>query len=164
MADKQPSLQDHFLNAVRRAHMPVSVFVTKGVKLQGLIPWFDAFSILLRRDGRDQLVYKHSISTIMPAGEVPGYECELPFVAPDASLQDRFLYSAAEDRAHVTVFLVNGVMLQGEIAGFDQYSLVLRRGNLIQLAYKHAISTIQLDTPIRIARDPADERQVEAAD
>ena len=67
MADKSFSLQDHFLNGVRRAKSPVTIFLMKGVKLQGIVTWFDAFSVLLRRDGESQLVYKHSISTIMPA-------------------------------------------------------------------------------------------------
>ena len=67
MADKSFSLQDHFLNGVRRAKSPVTIFLMKGVKLQGIVTWFDAFSVLLRRDGVSQLVYKHSISTIMPA-------------------------------------------------------------------------------------------------
>ena len=71
MADKPLSLQDHFLNSIRRAKSPVTIFLVKGVKLQGVITWFDAFSLLLRRDGASQLVYKHSISTIMPSA-MPG--------------------------------------------------------------------------------------------
>ena len=70
---RQPGLQDRFLNAVRRSKSPVTIFLVKGVKLQGIITWFDAFSILLRREGTTQLVYKHSISTIHPqalAGEL----------------------------------------------------------------------------------------------
>src|SRR5690242_21958090 len=67
MADKQTSLQDLFLNALRRSKTPVTMFLVKGVKLQGIITWFDNFSVLLRRDGQAQLVYKHAISTIMPS-------------------------------------------------------------------------------------------------
>ena len=67
MADKPISLQDQFLNAVRRSKVPVTIFLVKGVKLQGIVTWFDPFSLLLRRDGNAQLVYKHAISTIMPA-------------------------------------------------------------------------------------------------
>ena len=66
MADKPQSLQDYFLNGVRRSKSPVTLFLLKGVKLQGVITWFDAFSLLLRRDGVSQLVYTHAISTIMP--------------------------------------------------------------------------------------------------
>ena len=66
MADKPLSLQDHFLNSIRRAKVPVTIFLVKGVKLQGIVTWFDPFSLLLRRDGSSQLVYKHAISTIMP--------------------------------------------------------------------------------------------------
>lgn len=50
--------------------MPVTMFLVNGVKLQGVITWFDNFSVLLRRDGMVQLVYKHAISTIMPSGPI----------------------------------------------------------------------------------------------
>ena len=59
MADKSLSLQDHFLNSIRRSKSAVTIFLVKGVKLQGVVTWFDAFSLLLRRDGASQLVYKH---------------------------------------------------------------------------------------------------------
>lgn len=64
------NLQDIFLNSVRRQKVPVTMFLVNGVKLQGVISWFDNFSILLRRDGHSQLVYKHAISTVMPAAPV----------------------------------------------------------------------------------------------
>ncbi len=65
--DKTQNLQDVFLNHVRKAKMPVTIFLVNGVKLQGFINWFDNFCILLRRDSHSQLVYKHAISTIMPS-------------------------------------------------------------------------------------------------
>ena len=74
MADKQASLQDLFLNAVRRAKAPVTMFLVKGVKLQGIVTWFDNFSVLLRRDGQSQLIYKHAISTIMPGHPIQMFE------------------------------------------------------------------------------------------
>src|SRR3546814_4193571 len=61
VSDKSQNLQDLFLNAVRRNKTPVTKFLVKGVKLQGIITWFDNFSLLLRRDGQSQLVYKHAI-------------------------------------------------------------------------------------------------------
>lgn len=67
MADKGQNLQDKFLNKVRKEKMPVTVFLVNGVKLQGVITWFDNFSMLLRRDSHSQLIYKHAISTIMPS-------------------------------------------------------------------------------------------------
>ena len=67
MADKVNNLQDIFLNSLRKSKTPVTMFLVKGVKLQGIITWFDNFSVLLRRDGQSQLVYKHAISTVMPA-------------------------------------------------------------------------------------------------
>ena len=66
MADKVLSLQDQFLNSIRRSKTPATIFLVKGVKLQGIVTWYDPFSLLLRRDGSAQLVYKHGISTIMP--------------------------------------------------------------------------------------------------
>lgn len=68
MAYKQQNLQDVFLNKVRKEKMTVTVFLLNGVKLQGIITWFDNFSMLLRREGQVQLIYKHAISTIMPGG------------------------------------------------------------------------------------------------
>lgn len=66
-SEKQQNLQDAFLNHIRKAKIPVTVFLVNGVKLQGVITSFDNFCILLRRDGQSQLVYKHAVSTIMPA-------------------------------------------------------------------------------------------------
>jgi len=72
-ADKQ-NLQDAFLNHVRKNKVPLTTFLVNGVKLQGVITWFDPFCILLRRDGQSQLVYKHAISTIMPAQPISLYD------------------------------------------------------------------------------------------
>jgi host factor-I protein len=76
VADKANNLQDVFLNAVRKTKTPVTMFLVNGVKLQGVITWFDNFSVLLRRDGHSQLVYKHAISTVMPAAPVQLFEPE----------------------------------------------------------------------------------------
>ncbi|WGH80415.1 RNA chaperone Hfq [Jannaschia ovalis] len=75
MADKQ-NLQDAFLNHVRKTKVPVTIFLINGVKLQGVITWFDNFCVLLRRDGQSQLVYKHAISTVMPAQPINLYSGE----------------------------------------------------------------------------------------
>lgn len=64
--DKSQNLQDVFLNHVRKNKFSVTIFLVNGVKLQGVISWFDNFCVLLRRDNHSQLVYKHAISTIMP--------------------------------------------------------------------------------------------------
>ena len=53
-----------------RARPPSPIFLVNGVKLQGIITWFDNFSVLLRRDGHTQLVYKHAISTVMPGAPI----------------------------------------------------------------------------------------------
>jgi host factor-I protein len=68
--DKNQNLQDVFLNHIRKNKTPVTVFLVNGVKLQGIISWFDNFCVLLRRDGHSQLVYKHAISTVMPVSPI----------------------------------------------------------------------------------------------
>lgn len=72
--DKKQNLQDVFLNSVRKTKTPLTIFLVNGVKLQGVVTWFDNFCVLLRRDGLSQLVYKHAISTIMPAAPVQLFE------------------------------------------------------------------------------------------
>jgi host factor-I protein len=77
MAQEKPqNLQDTFLNHVRKNKVAVTVFLVNGVKLQGIITWFDNFCVLLRRDGLSQLVYKHAISTIMPGMPISLFEDE----------------------------------------------------------------------------------------
>ena len=76
MAERSQNLQDLFLNTVRKQKISLTIFLINGVKLQGVITWFDNFCVLLRRDGQSQLVYKHAISTIMPGGPLSLYEGE----------------------------------------------------------------------------------------
>jgi host factor-I protein len=85
-ADKSQNVQYVFLNYIRKNKVPVTVFLVNGVKLQGIITWFDNFSVLLRRDAHSQLVYKHAISTVMPATPVQLYEppADQPHEAQDA--------------------------------------------------------------------------------
>ena len=59
-------VQEDFLNNLKENKIAVTVFLVNGVKLQGIITWFDAATVLLRRDGHTQLIYKHAVSTIMP--------------------------------------------------------------------------------------------------
>ena len=147
---KGQNLQDQFLNLLRKNKTPVTMFLVKGVKLQGIVTWFDNFSILLRRDGQSQLVYKHAISTIMPSMPIDAED----YSSTDAGgkkvrlLQDVFLGSILEERVQVTMFLVNGVMLQGRVAAYDLFCMMLEREGYVQLAYKHAVSTIQPVTPV----------------
>ena len=68
LGEKSQNVQDVFLNKIRKEKMTVTVFLVNGVKLQGVVTWFDNFSMLLRRESHVQLVYKHAISTIMPGG------------------------------------------------------------------------------------------------
>lgn len=154
MPDKPLSLQDHFLNSLRRHKTPVTIFLVKGVKLQGVITWFDAFSLLLRREGISQLIYKHAMSTIMPAE--PPADIDLAGFRGDrleegrATLQDQFLAAAIRQNEPMTVFLVNGVMLQGEVLAFNRFSMLLGRRGQVQLVYKHAVSTMQPGGPLAL--------------
>jgi host factor-I protein len=74
MSEKSQNVQEVFLNNVRKNKAPVTVFLINGVKLQGIITWFDNYSVLLRRDAHSQLVFKHAISTIMPSQPVQLFE------------------------------------------------------------------------------------------
>ena len=153
MADKVNNLQDMFLNSLRRSKTPVTMFLVKGVKLQGIITWFDNFSVLLRRDGQAQLVYKHAISTIMPSHPLDLRDIQHAFTEQSERskaklLQEVFLGAVRKSGEPVTMFLVNGVMLQGEVAAFDLFCLLLQREGMVQLVYKHAISTVQPEHPV----------------
>ena len=68
--ERSQNVQEIFLNSIRKEKIPVTVFLINGVKLQGIVTWFDNFSLLLKREAHVQLVYKHAISTIMPTGPV----------------------------------------------------------------------------------------------
>ena len=76
MTEKKQNLQDTFLNHVRKAKIPLTIFLVNGVELQGVVTWFDNFCVLLKRDGQVQLVYKHAISTVMPSGPVTLWDGE----------------------------------------------------------------------------------------
>ncbi len=152
--EKRQSLQDAFLNLLRKNKTPVTMFLVKGVKLQGIVTWFDNFSILLRRDGQAQLVYKHAVSTIMPGHPVEaGQFASQNSNAKQRLLQDVFLSRVKEAETEVTMFLVNGVMLQGHIAAYDLFCMLLEREGFVQLAYKHSVSTIQPADPVDLSED-----------
>ena len=70
MSQETQDVQSDFLNDLRKNKVSVTVFLVNGVKLQGIITWFDNFSLLLRRDGHTQLIYKHAVSTIMSSTPV----------------------------------------------------------------------------------------------
>ena len=88
MSDKTQNVQDVFLNHVRKTKNSVTVFLINGVKLQGIITWFDNFSVLLRRDGHTQLIYKHAISTVMPSGPIQLFEPEKVDVEEESTTED----------------------------------------------------------------------------
>jgi host factor-I protein len=105
MAEKSQNVQDVFLNHVRKSKTPVTVFLVNGVKLQGIITWFDNFSVLLRRDGHTQLVYKHAISTVMPGAPIQLFDGAAaqagtaPAAQPGAPLRETTLTIAPREPA-----------------------------------------------------------------
>ncbi|MEH6756639.1 MAG: RNA chaperone Hfq [Parasphingorhabdus sp.] len=154
MTDKSNNLQDLFLNSLRKSKIPVTMFLVKGVKLQGIVTWFDNFSVLLRRDGQSQLVYKHAISTVMPSQNLdmaPFNELMDRAKNKNGVLQEVFLTAVRDSSDPVTMFLVNGVMLQGDIVAYDLFCILLEREGQTQLVYKHATSTIQPSGNINLA-------------
>ena len=163
-ASKGQNLQDQFLNLLRKNKIPVTMFLVKGVKLQGIVTWFDNFSILLRRDGQSQLVYKHAVSTIMPSQPVDAEQFGSSGEGSKKTrlLQDVFLSSLRKEAVQVTMFLVNGVMLQGRVAAYDLFCMLLEREGYVQLAYKHAVSTIQPVTPVDLIGEWDGEEEDEA--
>ncbi len=75
-SERSQNLQDTFLNHVRKQKVPLTIFLVNGVKLQGVVTWFDNFCLLLRRDAQSQLVYKHAISTIMPGAPIQLFDAD----------------------------------------------------------------------------------------
>ena len=98
MSEKAQNVQDVFLNHLRKNKTPVTIFLVNGVKLQGIVTWFDNFSVLLRRDGHSQLVYKHAISTIMPVTPVQLFDGD----KADAGLFDRRIRAGSTGKARTT--------------------------------------------------------------
>lgn len=72
------SIQDIFLNEARRKNAPLTVFLVNGFQMRGVVTGFDSFTVTLLSDGRQQLIYKHAISTVAPVGklELPSFSDE----------------------------------------------------------------------------------------
>lgn len=88
MTAKGQLLQDPFLNALRKEHVPVSIYLVNGIKLQGQVESFDQYVVLLRNTSVTQMVYKHAISTIVPARTVSvQQQQDKPATAPRPALQ-----------------------------------------------------------------------------
>ncbi len=104
--EKSQNVQDVFLNHVRKNKTAVTVFLVNGVKLQGIITWFDNFSVLLRRDGHTQLVYKHAISTVMPGAPISlfdGTKAEAGAAPPSATTSPTTLTLATRETVAASV-------------------------------------------------------------
>ncbi|MCX7338363.1 MAG: RNA chaperone Hfq [Alphaproteobacteria bacterium] len=85
--DKPINIQDIFLNHVRKTKTPLTIFLINGVKLQGVVTWFDSCTVLLKRDGHSQLIYKHAISTLMPQSPIQLFETPAPVAMPDEAVE-----------------------------------------------------------------------------
>ncbi|AWK15221.1 RNA chaperone Hfq [Candidatus Fukatsuia symbiotica] len=88
MANKGQSLQDPFLNALRRERVSVSIYLVNGIKLQGQIESFDQFAIVLRSKV-NQMVYKHAISTVVPDRQVSLHKDNNPTVSAAATAAEK---------------------------------------------------------------------------
>lgn len=86
-SNKGQILQDPFLNALRKEHVPVSIYLVNGIKLQGQVESFDQYVVLLRNTSVTQMVYKHAISTIVPARAVSIQQSEAKPAAETAAGQ-----------------------------------------------------------------------------
>lgn len=64
------NLQDLFLNVLRRDNIPITIYLVNGFQLKGIVKGFDNFTVILDTDGKQQMIYKHAISTIVPARSV----------------------------------------------------------------------------------------------
>ncbi len=84
---KGQSLQDPFLNALRRERIPVSIYLVNGIKLQGQIESFDQFGLLLKNTG-SPMGYKHAISTVVPSRAVPHHQHSASASGSDASSEE----------------------------------------------------------------------------
>ena len=98
-ADKPQNLQDVFLNHIRKNKTPVTVFLVNGVKLQGIVTWFDNFSVLLKRDHHSQLVYKHAISTVMPTTPIQLFEPDKEAEVKEAEVKEAEVKEAEAEAA-----------------------------------------------------------------
>lgn len=73
---KTQNLQDTFLNYIRREKIPVTLFLMNGFQLRGVVRSFDSFVVLIDADGRQQMIYKHAISTIAPLSPIDLHEAD----------------------------------------------------------------------------------------
>lgn len=80
MSANLPVLQEPFLNKLRSERIPMSLFLSNGIRLQGIVEAFDPYVILLRHNGHTQMIYKHAISTI-----VPGRDVSVPSIEPSTA-------------------------------------------------------------------------------
>ena len=78
MSEKIINIQDAFLNYMRKNKIPVTIFLLNGVKISGIISCFDQSTIVIKREGYTQLLYKHAISTFSPHGAVSVFDWNSP--------------------------------------------------------------------------------------
>ena len=122
MADKALSLQDQFLNSIRRSKTPATIFLVKGVKLQGIVTWYDPFSLLLRRDGqRSSLQARHCDDNA--AANARHLDLGQPAAAEGGSPAFcRICFSLRVRRAETIRSSCQWRDAAGLVAGYDQFS------------------------------------------
>lgn len=70
MSKNQLNLQDAFLNQVRKERIPVTIYLVNGFQIKGMVKGFDNFTVIIELEGKQQMVYKHAISTVAPVRQV----------------------------------------------------------------------------------------------
>ncbi|KEO99001.1 hypothetical protein EH32_07815 [Erythrobacter litoralis] len=112
-----------------------------------------------RKNGRQEQEHSYMSNgrTLSPRPRPQGQASSAAQPRQSGSLQDAFLNLLRRNKTPVTMFLVKGVMLQGRIAAFDLFCVLLERDGAVQLAYKHAVSTIQPASPVDLTEDDEDD-------
>jgi host factor-I protein len=141
MSNNVQTLQGPFLNAIRAQHIGVAIYLINGIKMKGQIVSFDQYSVVIR-SGVDHMVYKHAITTVVPERQPEFLVKNVETGNGDLDVQSVFLETLKAAKKEVNIYLINGIRLDGVIAFYDQYSVLLESDKTIQMVYKHGTSTI----------------------
>ena len=157
-------LQDPFLQQLFEQEIEVNIYLSRGIKLEGLIAGFDPYVVMLAYEGVTQMVYKSQISTVVPVGR-------FSFKFPDGEaaitsrkgflplLQEPFLSQAMKERIVVAINLNNGVRKYRQLVSYDQYVVIVydRQSQTTEMIYKSAIATFVPSTGFKFQREPVRE-------
>lgn len=140
---KQPqvNLQDKVLQEARAKRMQVTVFFVNGFQMKGIIKAFDNYTFYLVNEGKEYLLYKHAVTTLVPLKQLTGEQIKNRM--KPMNLQDTVLNAVRGQDMQVKVFLTNGFQIQGKVKEFDNFTILLEKEGKDHLIYKQALTTIQ---------------------